>query len=118
MTEREKKTFGLINEKGEEVGTYTGTVPRAAALKAANDGKTAIVLREKGTKRLHYFTGKRVEIACPANAPAWIKTAAAKKGNKIWKAIVEKLGTARLDKNELAANPKELFKLPAKAASK
>lgn len=113
----EKKTYGLINEKGEEVGIYVGTVPRQAALKAANDGKTAIVLREKGTKKLHYFKGNRVLEPVGATAPAWIKASAAKNGGKVWKAIAEKLGTAHLEKTELARNPKELFKLPEKKAA-
>jgi hypothetical protein len=108
----EKKTFGLTNEKGEEVGIYTGTVPRAAALKAANDNKTVIILREKGTKRLHYFKGSRVMVPCPASAPKWIKESAAKHQGKIWKANVEKLGTGKLEYNELTRNQKELFRLP------
>jgi hypothetical protein len=79
----EKKTYGLINEKGEEVGIYVGTVPRQAALKAANDGKTVIVLREKGTKKLHYFKGNRVLEPVSATAPAWIKASAAKNGGHV-----------------------------------
>lgn len=114
----EKKTFGLINEKGVEVGIYTGVVPRQAALKAANDGKTLIILREKGTKKLHYFKGNRVLVPVNATAPAWIKAKAEKNNGKVWHAIAEKQGTGKLEKNELAKNPKELFKLPVKVAPK
>ncbi len=110
---RDKKNFGLIDENGEEVGTYCGAQPRDAALKAANRGVTNIVLREKGTKKLHYFKGKRELVAAPANAPDWIKKAAAKNQGKIFKANVEKAGTATLEYSELERNPKSLFKVPA-----
>jgi hypothetical protein len=110
---RDKKNFGLINENGEEVGTYCGAQPRDAALKAANRGVTNIILREKGTKKLHYFKGKRELVAAPANAPEWIKKAAARNQGKIFKANVEKAGTANLEYSELERNPKSLFKVPA-----
>ena len=110
---RDKKNFGLINENGEEVGTYSGAQPRDAALKAANRGVTNIILREKGTKKLHYFKGKRELVPAPANAPEWIKKAASKNQGKIFKANVEKAGTANLEYSELERNPKSLFKEPA-----
>jgi hypothetical protein len=110
---RDKKNFGLINEKGEEVGTYCGAQPRDAALKAANCGITNIVLREKGTKKVHYFKGKRELVAAPANAPEWIKKAAAKRQGKIYKANVVKVGTANLEYSELERNQKSIFKVPA-----
>ena len=110
---RDKKNFGLIDEKGEEVGTYCGAQPRDAALKAANRGVTNIVLREKGTKKLHYFVGKRELVAVPKNAPAWIQEAAKGNKGKIYKANVEKLGTANLEYSELERNPKSLFKVPS-----
>jgi hypothetical protein len=116
--DREKKNFGLINEKGEEVGTYSGAQPRDAALKVANRGINHIVLREKGTKKLHYFQGKRELVSVPASAPAWIKEAAKERGGKIFKANVEKLGTKNLEYSELERNPKELFKLPKAKSSK
>jgi len=111
---REKKNFGLINEKGEEIGTYSGAQPRDAALKAANRGTAHIVLREKGTKKLHYFKGTRELVPAPANAPEWIKKAAAQNKGKIYKANVEKVGTASLEYSELERNPKSLFKVPSK----
>jgi len=108
----------LINEKGEETGTYSGAQPRDAALKVANRGITSIVLREKGSKKLHYFLGKRELVAVPKSAPAWIKEAAKDKGGKIYKANVEKLGTATLEYSELERNPRELFKLPKSKTAK
>lgn len=109
MAEHEKKNFGLINDKGAEIGTYTGKTPRDAALKAANRNITEIVLREKGTKRLHYFKGKREQVKKPAGSPAWLP-------DMIWKANVKKIGVAALQFTELERNPKEMFKLPAKKA--
>ncbi|MCD1295821.1 chorismate-binding protein [Methanocella sp. CWC-04] len=115
---REKKNFGLISDKGDEIGTFSGAQPRDAALKAANRGYTNIVLREKGTKKLHYFTGKKELVPVPKSAPSWIKESAKKKGGKISKANVSKVGIANLEYSELARNPKELFKVPKVKASK
>jgi hypothetical protein len=115
---REKKNFGLISDKGEEVGTFSGAQPRDAALKAANRGYTTIVLREKGSKKLHYFVGKRELVPAPKNAPDWIKEAAKKRGGKINKANVEKIGTAMLQYSELGRNPRDLFKVPKAKSTK
>lgn len=115
---REKRNFGLINEKGEEIGTYTGAQPRDAALKVANRGITNIVLREKGTKKLHYFIGKRELVPVPKNAPAWIQKAAKANKGKIYKANVEKVGTAQLKYVKLDRNDKSLFKVPKKEGKK
>lgn len=115
---RDKKNFGLIDENGQEVGTYSGAQPRDAALKAANRGVTNIVLREKGTKKVHYFKGKRELVNAPANAPEWIKAAAAKNKGKIYKANVEKVGTANLEYSELERNPKSMFKIPHTKSTK
>ena len=115
---REKKNFGLINDKGEETGTFTGAQPRDAALKVANRGEKNIILREKGSKKLHYFLGKRDLVPVPKSAPDWIKNAAKSRGNKIHKANVEKVGTATLEYSELKRNPKELFKVPKSKSTK
>ncbi len=115
---REKRNFGLVNEKGEEVGTFTGAQPRDAALKVANRGIANIVLREKGTKKLHYFVGKRELVAVPKNAPAWIQAAAKENKGKIYKANVEKIGTAQLKYVKLDRNERALFKIPKKDAKK
>jgi hypothetical protein len=107
MVARERKNFGLLNENGEEIGTFTGAQPRDAALKVANKDIKNIILREKGTKKLHFFKGGRKQVSKPANSPAWLP-------GKIWKANVEKVGIKHLQYNELARNPKEAFKFPAK----
>jgi len=60
MAEKEMRNFALRDEKGNEIGVFTGKAPRQAALKAANRGHTDIKLRERGTKKLHVFTGERV----------------------------------------------------------
>jgi len=78
----------------------------------------SIVLREKGTKKLHYFVGKRELVAVPKNAPAWIQAAAKENKGKIYKANVEKIGTAQLKYVKLDRNDKSLFKIPKKDGKK
>jgi hypothetical protein len=90
MDEKEMRNFALRDEKGNEIGVFTGKAPRQAALKAANRGYTDIKLRERGTKKLHVFTGERVQVDKPKGAPAWM-------GDKIWKPMVKKLGTETLE---------------------
>ena len=55
----ETRNFALRDEKGNEIGVFTGKQPRQAALKAANRGITDIRLRERSTKRVHIFQGER-----------------------------------------------------------
>ena len=113
MVETVKKTFALVNEKGEEVGKFVGRAARIAAIKAANKGHLNIVLREKGTKKLHYFKGTITQVAPSKTAPQWIVDAAKKNGGKIKKANVVKLGIAKLQYVQLTRNDPALFKLPA-----
>ena len=90
MAEKEMRNFALRDENGNEIGVFTGKAPRQAALKAANLGYTDIKLRERGTKKLHIFTGKRVQVDKPKSAPAWMP-------DKIWKPMVKKVGTETLE---------------------
>jgi len=114
---REKRNFALVDGNGEEIGTYSGSQPRDAALKAARRGNKEIVLREKGTNKLHYFRGKRVLVKAPKDAPKWIADAAVKREGKIYKAEVGKVGTATLNSPRLADNDKSLFQVPGKAGT-
>ena len=59
-------------------------------LKAANRGHTDIKLRERGTKKVHVFTGERVQVDKPKGAPAWMP-------DKIWKPMVKKVGVETLE---------------------
>ena len=90
MAEKEARNFALRDAKGDEIGVFTGRSPRQAALKAANRGVTDIRLRERGTKRVHIFTGERKQVDKPAGAPAWMPA-------KIWKPFVKKVGTEKLE---------------------
>lgn len=76
-------------QEGDEIGVFTGKAPRQAALKAANKGHKDIRLRERGTKKVHVFTGDRVQVDKPKDAPTWM-------ADKIWKPIVKKVGTETL----------------------
>jgi hypothetical protein len=72
MADKEMRNFALRDAEGNEIGVFTGKSPRQAALKAANRGYTDIKLRERGTKKVHVFTGERVQVEKPAGAPDWM----------------------------------------------
>ncbi len=86
----EKRNFVLMKGGKDTDSIFTGRAPRQAALKAANRGITDIKLRERGTKKVHKFTGSRSKVAAPANAPSWM-------GKEVWKPSVKKSGIERLD---------------------
>ena len=90
MAEKETRNFALRDDKGNEIGVFTGKSPRQAALKAANRGHKDIRLRERGTKKVHIFTGERLQVKKPKSAPAWMP-------DKIWKPKVKKLGMETLE---------------------
>ena len=90
MAENDKRNFALRDAKGNEECVFTGKSPRQTALKAANRGVTDIRLRERGTKKVHIFTGERKQVKKPAGAPAWMPA-------KIWKPFVKKIGTEMLE---------------------
>jgi hypothetical protein len=90
LAAKEMRNFALRDKDGNEIGIFTGKAPRQAALKAANRGHTDIRLRERGTKKVHIFTGARVEVDKPKSAPAWMPA-------KIWKPKVKKVGMENLE---------------------
>jgi hypothetical protein len=95
LAEKEMRNFALRDKDGNEIGVFTGKAPRQAAMKAANRGHTDIRLRERGTKKVHIFTGVRVEVDKPKGAPAWMP-------DKIWKPKVKKVGIENLETLEPA----------------
>jgi hypothetical protein len=90
MAENEMRNFALRDENGNEIGVFTGKTSRQAAMKAANRGHTDIKLRERGTKKLHIFTGEGTQVDKPKGAPAWMP-------DKIWTPKVKKLGMETLE---------------------
>ncbi len=98
-----KRYFVLMDEKGKTLGIFTGRIPRQAALKAANRGYKKIYLRERGTKKVHIYEGKRVKVPAPEDRPDWMPA-------KIWKPVVKKVGIKHLDEGKK--------KKPKKAAKK
>jgi hypothetical protein len=90
LAENAMRNFALRDKDGNEIGVFTGKSPRQAALKAANRGYTDIQLRERGTKKVHIFTGERVQVDKPKGAPDWMP-------DKIWKPKVKKIGTEKLE---------------------
>ena len=85
----EKKYFVLMKNGKDTSQVFASRQPRGAALKAATRGHTEIRLRERGTKRVHVFTGKIETVDKPANGPAWLP-------DKIKKATVSKQGIEHL----------------------
>jgi len=91
----ETKNFVLRDEKGGEHGVFTGKQPRQTALKAANKGKgtkskpVTLRLRERGTKKVHVFTGWKEIVDAPKNKPAWM-------ADKVNKPFVKKVGIEKL----------------------
>lgn len=86
---KEKKNFVLIENGKDSNIVFSNAQPRGAALKAAARGYTDIRLRERGTKRVHVFTGGRKQVTAPANRPKWLPA-------QVWKAVVEKQGVEHL----------------------
>jgi hypothetical protein len=66
MAEKEMRSFAMRDEKGNKIGVFTGKAPSQAALNASNLGHTDIKLCERGTKKLHVFTGERDPPPSPA----------------------------------------------------
>lgn len=92
MTTNKKRYFALRDPKtGKETGTYIGSSPRQAALKAANRGFKKINLREKGTMKVHIYEGTRKKVKAPANRPDWMPA-------EIFKPNVKKVGIKHLKK--------------------
>ena len=83
-----KRYFVLIKGK-KEVGVFTGSSPRAAALKAASRNNKDIQLRERGTKKIHIYKGERNKVDAPADRPDWMPA-------KVWKPNVKKVGIKKL----------------------
>ena len=85
----DKKYFVLLKGNDDTSQVFASKQPRGAALKAATRGHTDIRLRERGTKRVHVFTGRIDIVDNPANGPAWLP-------DKIKKANVKKIGIEHL----------------------
>lgn len=84
-----KKYFVLMKGGKDTSQVFASKQPRGAALKAATRGHTDIRLRERGTKKVHVFTGSIAMVDKPANGPAWLP-------DKIKKANVSKVGVEHL----------------------
>ena len=89
MEQKEKKNFVLMEDGKDTNIVFSNAQPRGAALKAANRGHTKIHLRERGTKRVHVFEGKRVKVSAPTERPKWLP-------GQVWKAVVKKQGVEHL----------------------
>lgn len=83
-----KRNFALRDSNGTETSTFSGRVPRQAALKAARRlesastedaaSKTELRLREKGTDRIHIYEGWAWEEEVGEDSPDWLSGAVTK----------------------------------------
>ena len=89
MAKGEVKYFVLQEGGSDTEHIFSGKQPRQAALKAATRGFSTINLRERGTKKVHMFTGSVEIVDAPANRPSWLPA-------KVKKAKVKKIGIKRL----------------------
>lgn len=89
MAKGEVKYFVLQKGGQDTEHIFSGKQPRQAALKAATRGFKEIQLRERGTKKIHMFTGSIEVVDAPANRPSWLPA-------KVKKAKVKKLGIKKL----------------------
>ena len=85
-----KKYFVLMENGKDTTQVFASKQPRGAALKAATRGHTDIKLRERGTKRVHHFSGSISMVPKPAGGPDWLP-------DQIKKANVKKQGILHLD---------------------
>jgi len=85
----DKKNFVLLDGNNDTNTVFASRQPRGAALKAASRGHTNIRLRERGTNKVHVFTGQRVQVPAPPSAPSWV-------GDRVWKPKVAKQGIEKL----------------------
>ena len=88
-TEEEIREFALIDEKSKEIQIIKARLPRQAALEAVKKGHIDIRLHEKGTKKVHIFTGDRKPVTMPEGAPTGML-------DKIRKPYVKKVGMEKL----------------------
>ena len=84
-----KKYFVLMENGKDTSQVFASKQPRGAALKAATRGHTTIRLRERGTKRVHVFSGSISMVPKPAGGPDWLP-------DMIKKANVKKQGIEHL----------------------
>ena len=72
------RNFVLRTDSGDEHGVFTGKQPRQAALKVANrcngtkENPERIMIRERGTKKVHVFSAWKEKINAPENKPSWM----------------------------------------------
>jgi len=86
-----KKRNFVLRKNGEDTNhVFTGKQPRQAALKAATRGYTDIRLRERGTKKIHIYSGSVEETDAPRNSPDWLP-------DRVKKPNVKKKGIEKLE---------------------
>ena len=95
-----KRNFGLRESDGSESSVFSGRTPRQAAMKAArrldpssseaDADRHELILRERGTDKLHIYEGWAWEEDAPEDGPEWLS-------GTVTEANVSKQGIDHLD---------------------
>jgi Non-histone chromosomal protein MC1 len=91
------RNFICRDVEGNEHGVFTGRHPRQAALKVAcrvggtEDSPVEIMIRERGTKKVHVFKAWKKLVNSPETRPTWLPA-------EIFKPFVRKVKMFKLTK--------------------
>lgn len=94
---KEMRTFVIVNPDGTESGGFKGHQPRQAALKVVNtqsgtkEKPITFRIRERGTKKVHTFSGYTEMAKSPPNKPKWIP-------DMVRKSFVKKISVEKIEK--------------------
>jgi len=90
MAEKEMRNFALRDRTAMRSEFSRANHPARRPSKQPTEATRTSKLRERGTKKLHVFTGERVQVDKPrVLRPGW--------KDKIWKPIVKKVGVEKLE---------------------
>jgi hypothetical protein len=91
------RSFVIRDEDGTEHSTFTGYMPRQAAIKAASkfggtvEVPTILQLRERGQRKVHVYKAWRELVDAPELRPKWLPA-------KIYRSFVDKIEIKKLGK--------------------
>jgi len=98
----ELRSFVLRDGEGHETSTFTGVLPRQAALKAASrfggtkEQPVELYLRERRTRKVHVFSAWKELVDAPETRPSWLPA-------QINRSFVKKIRVIHLDIEKMRA---------------
>lgn len=84
------RDFALLEVDGNEIRFLPASHLARKPLRPPNGATQTSDSGSGATKKVHIFTGERVQVDKPKGAPAWM-------GDKIWKQRVKKVGIDKLE---------------------